>query len=354
MQNAQDLVDHDVARVVERLDGAWEELKDASVFVTGGTGFIGRWMLESLTWAGDTLGLHCRIAVLTRDPRRFAGGAPRLARHPAVSLLKGDVENFWFPEGEFSHVLHLAKEPADERAFSPGRAAAGPDAGSAPGTRRVIEFALSHGARKLLFTSSGAVYGPRPATSARLREEAASGVSPMDLTTNYARGKYAAEALCRAACEESALETKIARCFALVGPHMDFDGTYAVGNFIRDAVAGNAIRVIGDGTAVRSYLHALDLAVWLWTVLVRGRAGLAYNVGSEEAVCIGDLARLVARVEGCGKPVRIGSAVAASGAAKDRYVPDTTLATSTLGLSAELGLDEAVRRTLAWYRRAGG
>jgi nucleoside-diphosphate-sugar epimerase len=336
--HTHDDVGGDVARIVDRLGHAWDELRDSAVFVTGGTGFIGRWMLESLVHANEALQLRCRVVVLTRDPEAFASTATRLAAQPIVRLLTGDAGTFRFPAGDFSHVLHLAKEPAGDLGIS------------APGTRRVLEFALSRGARKLLFTSSGAVYGSQPAASARTKEELAASISPDDLTTLYARAKYAGEALCREACARSALETKIARCFALVGPCMEFEGPYAVGNFIRDAEHAERIDVIGDGTAVRSFLYAQDLAVWLWTILFRGEPGLAYNVGSEEAISIANLARLVARVAGGDKPVRIHGTPQSAGPAMDRYVPDTGLATSTLGLTVDLELEEAVRRTLAWYR----
>src|SRR5260370_33188789 len=95
----------------------------------------------------------------------------------------------------------------------------------------------------------------------------------MDANSAYGEGKRMAELLCAIYRKSYGIETKIARGFAFVGPYMQLDTHFAIGNFVSDSLAGQCIEVRGDGTPLRSYLYASDLMVWLWTILTRGKAG---------------------------------------------------------------------------------
>jgi nucleoside-diphosphate-sugar epimerase len=334
----------DLDHVLTHMESLWEELRGARIFVTGGTGFFGCWLLESLLWANDRLQLDASVVVLTRNRGGFGTKAPHLANHPALSIHDGDVRTFAFPEGGFSHVLHAATESSSMLDRRDPKAMFDVIVG---GTRRVLDFAGRCGARRFLLTSSGAVYGRQPADLTHIPEDYAGGPDCTTPRSVYAEGKRAAEMLC-AVYASRQLEPVIARGFAFVGPYLPLDVHFAVGNFIRDALAGGPIRVSGDGTPYRSYLYAADLAIWLWTILLRGQALRPYNVGSEEALTIRDVARTVARVSGCPTDVEVAQH-ARSGAAPDRYVPATNRAASELGLRPSIVLADAVHRTIAWH-----
>lgn len=332
----------DLEHVLRRTEPLWEEVRGQRIFITGGTGFFGSWLLESFVWANRQLGLDARAVVLTRSPEVFAEKAAHLAADPAIELQRGDVQTFDFPAGEFSHIVHAATETA-------ARTPADLFASNVAATRRVLEFAERCGARKLLFTSSGAVYGAQPPTITHVGEKYAGAPLTSDPATAYGQSKRISEFLCAAAGERHDLHVTIARCFAFVGPWLPLRADFAIGNFIADALRGGSIQVKGDGTPWRSYLYAADLAIWLWTILFAGQSGRGYNVGSDADLTIAELASLVAEV------VNPGAAVATALAPDparppQRYVPSIDRARTELGLEPWVDLREAIRRTAEWHR----
>lgn len=338
--DARPLPTRDLDHVLHHTEHLWEELRGGRLFVTGGSGFFGRWMLESLLHANDQLDLGAEAIVLSRDPSRFAEAAPHVTGHAAVKLHSGNVKTFDFPVADCGHVLHLATEAGP--AMSPSASFKT----AVTGTERVLEFAVLRGTRKLLYTSSGAVYGAQPRDNERVSEDYPGAPAPNDVAAGYAHGKRSAEYLCSAA-STSELQVKIARCFAFVGPLLPLDSNFAIGNFIRDALYRDRIEVIGDGTPRRSYLYAADLAIWLWTILFEGEPGRPYNVGSEADLSISDLANVVAALLRPDLPVVVAE-VARRGALPARYVPSTDRARRELDLHAHVPLEEGVRRTAEW------
>lgn len=330
----------DLQSVLTLARTSFEELRGARLFITGGTGFFGHWLLESLLHAEAELTLGVRATVLTRDAARFRQRSPHIASNPAVTLLAGDVRTFEFPGERHSHVLHAA---ADSTV-----AADAAELGESivDGTRRVLEFTRTTGARRLLYVSSGAVYGRGITGITRIPESCERDPDPLAATAGYDEAKRTAEQLVMA--QSSQLEPVIARCFAFVGPHLPLDAHFAIGNFIRDAIAGKPIEIQGDGTPLRSYLYMSDLAAWLWTMLVRGSAARAYNVGSDEAVSIRKLAETVAHTLQPELPIHVAREPQ-PGAEPMTYVPDISRARNELGLGVTVPLDEAIRRTAKWH-----
>ena len=342
----EDLVE-DLDGVLAQTAGLWDELRGARVLITGGTGFFGCWMLETLLRANQRLGVRASAVVLTRNVRAFSQKAPHLAAHPAVTLQEGDIRTWTWRGGSLSHVIHAGTDTQPPRTRDDRLRVFET---IVDGTRRTLDVAERTGAMRFLMTSTGAIYGRQPATTTHLREDYAGGPGTTDPQAAGAEGKRAAEMLC-ALYAEGPLHPTIARCFAFVGPYLPLDGHLAIGSFMAAALEGRAIEIAGDGTPLRSYMYASDLAAWLWTILLRGERGRAYNVGSEAAISIADMARAVATAAGSRAGVTI--ALQAKDGPPERYVPSTERARTELGVRMTVDFNEALRRTLAWHRARG-
>jgi nucleoside-diphosphate-sugar epimerase len=314
---------------------SWQSLADQSVLITGGTGFIGKWLLATLLDANEVLGLNCRVTVLSRDPLVFQRNWPSTSGR--IAWIVGDVRNFEIEAHRFDVIIHAATDVAAQ--------ASSDDVFSTclDGTRRVVSLARQCGANQLLLVSSGAVYGPLPAGMTHVPETYLGGPDPLLSSSAYGEGKRVSEWLASQATE-GGLKVKIARVFAVVGPYLPLDKHFAIGNFLRAALANDEIVIHGDGTPHRSYLYAADIAAWLWAVLLRGESCRAYNVGSDESISILSLAKRVCRVVGRNPGITVKQQPCL-GSSISHYVPDITRAREELALPPPMPLDDAIFRT---------
>jgi nucleoside-diphosphate-sugar epimerase len=326
----------------DQITGAstWRLLANQRVFITGGTGFVGKWLLATLLHANENFSLNCKITVLSRNPDTFLEEWPRICGR--VRWITGDVKDFQFCDEQFDVIVHAATDViaqiSPEEVFDT----------CLNGTRRVMELAQKSSRAKVLIVSSGAVYGPLPNGVKQVPETYTREPAPLYEDSAYAEGKRASEIIAIQHAT-SGLEVKIARIFAVVGPHIPLDKHFAVGNFIQSAIIGADIHLKGDGTAYRSYLYAADMAAWLWTVLIRGQSGRAYNIGSQESLSILELAQEVSKLVGMNA---IGVHVIGKqlqGSVPQYYVPDINRSKTELNLAAPMLLSEALQRTVNWY-----
>lgn len=338
----------DLQEILLRTGDLWEELRGQSVFITGGTGFFGKWLLESLVWANHRLALGVRIMVLTRDKAHVLKELPHLAEEKTLRFLHGDIRTFSFPAEKFSHVIHMATTSA-EATFS-GEKPLEKFTTSCFGTQRVLEFTARCGARKFLLTSSGNAYGPIAGQTEAITEDNP-GAPDIEnpISSALGEGKRTAELLTRIYANDYGFEAKICRCFTFIGPYLQTDLHYAAGNFIRDAVAGKPIRIRGDGTPLRSFLYPTDLIVWLLNLLFRAPSGRLYNVGSDETVSVGKLAEKIAARTGTGVVIENQIRHLAT-SSPDSYVPSISRIKRELGLTVEVDLDMAIDRSIAFYK----
>jgi len=343
----QSPVADDLERILTWAADDLRSLRGARLFITGGTGFVGTWLLETLAWANDRLQLDIRALVLTRSAERFAKSAPHLASNSSFSFVHGDVRSLPNDLGSFDGIIHAATPASAELLRNEPQLMLDT---IVEGGKAVLELAERSGAIPFLFTSSGAVYGRLPATLSHVEENYDGAPDAVQPLSAYQEGKRIGEQQCAQAANSFGLKPKIARIFAQVGPYLPLDIHYAIGNFIKDVLEGRTIRIAGDGTTVRSYMYAADMTAWLLAVFVRGAPLRAYNVGSELAISIADLAGRVAAMAPRPLAVEIMQKPDANRPV-DRYVPANRRAREELGLAEWTPLTEGIERTIAFYEK---
>ncbi|MCF8198590.1 MAG: NAD(P)-dependent oxidoreductase [Sulfuritalea sp.] len=319
------------------------ELRGTRLFATGCTGFFGYWLLAALECL-NRQGQAIEVVALSRNPPAFLDRHPEFRGLPWLSFVTGDVTNFRLPYGRFDAVIHGATDSSPQAASNPSLLLTG----MIDGTRRVLDSLADAGCRHFLLLSSGAVYGDQPASMPALKEDTGLAGDPLSPGNAYGEGKRIMEMLCACRAGTDLPAPVVARCFAFLGPHLSKHLVPA--QLLRDALAGRPIVLRGDGSPLRSYLYAADLAVWLLALLARGRAGRAYNVGGTDAISLAELARTIRDTVAPDAAIEILGID--SGAPRNRYLPDTHRAHDELGLAAWTSLPQGIARMAAAARLA--
>lgn len=323
----EEVVQQDLERVVSHVD--LNELHNSSLFVTGCTGFFGYWLLMAIKNL-NRQGANIRVWALSRQPETFLSRHPQFRQVDWLRMVAGDVATFELLDERFDYCIHGATDTRPERLTDQLSLM-----GSAfLGTQRVCMQAKKSAVKALLLISSGAVYGQQAIADCpgKLKQQ-----------NGYAAAKKTMEQLALLNSINDGYQLKIARCFAFIGyllpQHL------AISQFIHDSLHRNIIKLEGDGTPVRSYLYAADLAVWLLVILIHGKDQTAYDVGSDDAKTLFEHAQTVARILAPDKPVELGKVPEPASGDRPIYMPDIRLATEDLGLKVWTSLDSAIKQT---------
>lgn len=334
----------DLTQITKRLIPIAAQLNGARVLVAGGTGFVGSWLVESLLHLDWQLGLGVRLVVMTRDPGAFAARAPHTTSDPRVEVHQGVLDGLDLLQGidGVTHLIHAASSV--NRQMTPEDALLAIKTLD-QGTEGLLQVARRWPLKRCLYVSSAAVYD-RPAKDAAFMGDAPGWPPNPGPNSAYAIGKRMAELRTCLHASISGYTAVIARLGAFIGPLLPWDGGFAAGNFLADASAGRRVKILGDGTAVRGYQYAGDMAVWLWTLLLCGEAEQAYNVGSDTQVSLRELAEMINQVA-CGPGVEVME-TADSSRPLDIYFPPVNKVMDRFGLVNEINLEDAIRRTIRW------
>ena len=346
MSRALALVRSDAEAVLDGRCHRLSSLRGQHVFISGGTGFLGTWLLELIKILNEAYGFGLRATVYSRQARAFAARWPHLGQIAGVRFEEGDIRYFSEFPRDVRYIIHAAAL-TDRRSVASQPSAVAEVNGV--GTQRILRAAnLLEDVQKFVLMSSGLVYGSQPWELPRVDETFVGPMRCNDVNGVYAESKRFAEVIAQSAISETKLPVVTLRPFAFVGPYQSLQLPWAVTDFIRDSFNGGPIRIMGDGSTVRSLMYASDFAFWVLAALANGRPRETYNVGGPEPVDLGSLAKMITQSF---MPVpEIKTRLGQSGHERSRLVPDLSRAQRDLGVEVTVSLADAIAKTITWNR----
>lgn len=320
-------------------------LRNTHVYIAGGGGFMGLWLAEAITALNDEFSFGSRITIQTLSDSFLSSYAPHIKARLDVAIVRADCRNVIVPE-DAQYILYCATptnshihqtEPTEVSSVI------------ADGVRVMFDSAARlPDIRNILYVSSGNVYGSQPSGLVGLSEDSFQPCDPSVLSNAFMESVRFAESLCTSYRNEARLPVVIARGFAFVGPYQLPSITWALHNFIADALQNRAIRILGDGESVRSYLYASDAAVWFLRLLVEAQSGSVYNVGSPEVIRLLDVAKIVSSCFESRPSISVLEEP--RHLRRTRFVPDVSRIQRELGVAVSVGVEEAISKTIQWMR----
>ncbi len=352
----------DLASVCDSLKEEFRELGGRHVLLTGGAGFLGYYLVQSVLRWNDDVNAAQRIHLTVYD--NYVRGIPRwllkLQGDPHLTVVQHDITAPLppaMPECDF--IMHAASiaSPTYYRKYPIQTMDA-----NVNGLRSLLEYVRSRQSggnpvRGFLFFSSSEIYGDPTPGNIPTPEGYRGNVSCTGPRACYDEAKRFGETLCVNFARHYALPIKVARPFNNYGPGLKISDRRVIPDFARDILGGREIVMLSDGSPTRTFCYVADAVIGYYKVLVNGRPGEAYNIGVESPeISIADLAdRLVGIARDLwdyrGRVIRQPSPDREYLIDNpNRRCPSIAKARAELGFKPTVSLDEGLRRLLIWYR----
>ena len=311
----------------------------AHYLVTGGAGFIGSHVVESLTRKGGLIAVFDNFSTGKRENLPDAGNQ--------LEIIEGDIRDLAscrkaMEKAEF--VIHLAalhevprsvEKPIETHDIN------------VTGILNLLVAARDAGVKRFVYASSSAVYGDSPGLP---RSE---DMTLIPTSSPYATSKLAGELYCRLFSSLYGLETVSLRYFNVYGPRQDAASQYAgvIPKFVSALLAGVPPTIYDDGEQTRDFLYVADCArATIAACDEPGISGSVMNIGTGHRISVNNLCAYIQRILRRDIPPKYGPRQ--PGDIKHDYA-DIGRAAKLLSYSPAWGMDDGLRETVAWYANNG-
>jgi dTDP-glucose 4,6-dehydratase/UDP-glucuronate decarboxylase len=364
MDSNHDILLVDLEYICTNLGKELETLSGNRLLLTGGAGFLGYYIVQSLLHWNKISGKNEKIDLTVFD--NYIRGVPpwlhhqeatdhlTLVKHDITCPLPAEMNHIHYPyiihAASIASPIYYRKHPIETM-----------DA-NVNGLRLLLEYCMQQQANNrpvkgFLFFSSSEVYGNPSPENIPTSEDYHGYVSFTGPRACYDESKRYGETLCVNFTQVYDLPIKIARPFNNYGPGLKITDRRVLPDFARNILAGENIELLSDGKPTRTFCYVADAVVGYIKILVNGQKGQAYNIGVERPeISMADLAK---RVVDISKDLfgYQGEVIFRSSSDQnyltdnpDRRCPNISKARNELGYNPQIDLDEGLRRTLIRYR----
>lgn len=254
-----------------------EQLRNKTFLITGSKGIIGSGIIKWILYEDQIHHVNAHIIASTRNPEKVP---PYIEPADQIEFCEFGKERERYCDRKIDYILHAAA-PTSNRVFK-----AQPVESLKvilDETAQMLEMAKEHKAAMLYFSSSE-VYGA-PLSDRPLTEEFVGAIDSMNTRSCYPLGKKAAELLCRSYFEEYGTAVKIIRPTVILGLWQPYDSVKVEAEILRCVMEGKNFVMKSDGSTRKSVIYSLDAVSAALTVLLKGRAGEAYNATNPDTYC---------------------------------------------------------------------
>lgn len=319
------------------------QLKNQSILITGGTGFVGSCLINSLVHLDAVFQLNAQFFILSRNPEKLYLKSPGLKSCNNIQLITSDIRKLQLTDKKFDYVIHAAGSP--EPNLIKNQPLEVFDI-IANGTKHLLNLLKDSEIKNTLILSSSLVHGSSQKYERFLNENAQVAGNPYNSFGSYIEAKRTAEFYSSVYTRLFSMNISVARCFHLIGPFIPLDSGNLMGDIISSALHGSDLSIQADRNTIRSYLYCSDFVVWLLKILLKG-SNQVYNVGDNVPCTLNEI------VDQMRKKYNANIIFPNQASSSDSFgiIADTTLARNELELKVNVSLDEAIERTVEWHQK---
>lgn len=271
-------------------DLPWELLKNKTILISGASGFLPAYMVETLLYLNETRHFNITVIGLVRNLEKARERFSHYNHNPRLTFISQNVCDSIRINHHIDYIIHAASQATPKLFYADPVGTILPNV---TGTHNLLNLAVHNSSECFLYFSTSGVHGFVEADQYPVKEDCYGSLNPTKLESCYLESKRMGENMCIAWMHQYGIPAKIIRPATTYGPGLKLDDGRSFADFISNIVHNQNIQIFSDGKALRNFCYLADATLGFFTVMFKGRPGESYNVATDHEISIFDLAKLL-------------------------------------------------------------